>query len=175
MSLARRSPPGTAHARADRADPEPDPEPEGSYVGLVTRTIAFAVDAALVNAVAVLTGAVVTLAASVLSLPSEVQTIALAIGGAAYVLWTATYFVTCWSTTGQTVGARLMRFRVRTYRGEQLPPRRALLRFVGLVLAALPLFAGFLLIPVDDRRRGLQDLLARTVVVDAYSRRRPSP
>jgi uncharacterized RDD family membrane protein YckC len=34
-----------------------------------------------------------------------------------------------------------------------------------MVLAAIPLFAGFLLILFDGRRRGLQDLLARTIVV----------
>ena len=45
-------------------------------------------------------------------------------------------------------------------------PRRGLLRFIGLTLAALPLFLGFLWILVDDRRRGLHDLLARTVVVE---------
>jgi uncharacterized RDD family membrane protein YckC len=39
-------------------------------------------------------------------------------------------------------------------------------RFVGLTIAALPLFAGFLIILVDDRRRGLHDRLARTVVVE---------
>ena len=42
--------------------------------------------------------------------------------------------------------------------------RAALVRLVGMLLAAIPLFAGFLLILVDDRRRGLQDRLARTVV-----------
>ena len=44
---------------------------------------------------------------------------------------------------------------------------RSLLRLVGMLLAALPLFAGFLLVLVDDRRRGLQDMVARTVVVYA--------
>jgi uncharacterized RDD family membrane protein YckC len=39
-------------------------------------------------------------------------------------------------------------------------------RFVGSVLAALPLFAGYLMIPFDARRRGLNDRLARTVVID---------
>ena len=57
--------------------------------------------------------------------------------------------------------------RVEPSTGGRLPPRRALLRFVGLTLAALPLFAGFLMILVDDRRRGLQDRIARTVVVEA--------
>jgi uncharacterized RDD family membrane protein YckC len=50
---------------------------------------------------------------------------------------------------------------------SRLPPRRALLRFAGLTLAAIPLFAGYLWILVDDRRRGLQDIIARTVVVEA--------
>ena len=92
-------------------------------------------------------------------------------GGVAYLLWGIGYFVTFWSTTGQTPGNRVFRIRVRGAHGEErLLPRRALLRFVGLTLAAIPLFAGFLIILVDDRRRGLQDRLARTVVVDAERR-----
>jgi hypothetical protein len=38
---------------------------------------------------------------------------------------------------------------------------------VGLTLAAIPLGAGFLPILFDERRRGLQDMLARTVVISA--------
>ncbi len=38
---------------------------------------------------------------------------------------------------------------------------------VGMLVAALPLFAGYALIVFDSRRRGLQDRLARTAVVDA--------
>ena len=36
----------------------------------------------------------------------------------------------------------------------------------GMVLAAIPLLAGYLMVLFDDRRRGLHDRLARTVVVD---------
>ena len=140
--------------------------PAVSYVGLVTRAIAFALDAAVVNAVAILTAAVVTLSFSIVSIPDELQTVAIAAGGALYVLWVVGYFVTFWATTGQTPGSRALRIRVRPVGGERLRPRRALLRFVGLTLAALPLFAGFLMILVDDRRRGLHDRLARTVVVE---------
>jgi uncharacterized RDD family membrane protein YckC len=50
-----------------------------------------------------------------------------------------------------------------------LRPRQALVRLVALTLAAVPLFAGFLPILVDDRRRGLHDMIARTVVVGAPS------
>jgi uncharacterized RDD family membrane protein YckC len=64
-----------------------------------------------------------------------------------------------------------MRIRVRPRGGEdRLLPRRSLVRFAGLVLAAIPFFAGFLLILIDDRRRGLHDRLARTVVIEAGDR-----
>ena len=133
---------------------------QGQYVGLVTRAIAFAVDAALINVVAILTAAVVALAFSVVRIPDELRAVAIAMGGTIYLLWTVGYFTTFWTTTGQTPGSRMLRIRVRSMGGESLRPARALLRFAGLMLAALPLFAGFLLILVDDRRRGLQDLIA---------------
>ncbi|MBB4660666.1 RDD family protein [Conexibacter arvalis] len=139
----------------------------GRYVGLVTRAIAFTADAVLLNAVAIATAAAVALAFTVLTLPSELKPVALAVGGAAYLTWTVAYFAVCWSTTGQTPGARLMRFRVCDEDGATISPRRALLRFVALTLAAIPLFAGFLPILVDDRRRGFHDRVAGTVVVDA--------
>ena len=169
MSVAlRRSHPRTTSrvvARADLASQAGDLVP-ATYVGLVTRAIAFAVDAALLNVVAILTAAVVTLTFSVVTIPDELRTFAVAAGGALYFLWVVGYFVTFWATTGQTPGNRLFRFSVRAADGGRLLPRRALLRFGGLTLAALPLFAGFLLILVDDRRRGLHDRIARTVVVE---------
>jgi uncharacterized RDD family membrane protein YckC len=140
---------------------------EPHYIGLVTRAIAFGIDAALINVVALLTGAIVALTFSVLTIPGPLKTIAIAVGGFVYLLWAVGYFVVFWSTTGQTPGSRVMRIRVVTANGERLLPRRGLLRFIGLTLAAIPLFAGFLWIVVDSRRRGLQDLIARTLVVDA--------
>jgi len=51
--------------------------------------------------------------------------------------------------------------------GSGGPPSawRALVRFVGLILAIVPLLAGFLPVLVDGRRRGLHDFLSGTVVV----------
>lgn len=144
-----------------------DAESSPRCIGLVTRALAFAVDAAIVNAVAIVTAAVVSLTFSVVTVPNDVQVAAAAVGGVVYVLWTVGYFATFWATTGQTPGSRVLRIRVIPASGERLPPRRALVRFIGLTLAAIPLFAGFLPILVDDRRRGLHDMLARTLVVDA--------
>jgi uncharacterized RDD family membrane protein YckC len=140
--------------------------PAGPYAGLLTRALAFALDVAVIDLVAIATAAVVALGLSALKLPQDVKTIVIAVGGGAYVVWSVGYFVTFWATTGQTPGSRVLRIRVRAAQGGPLRPRRALLRFAGLVFAAVPLFAGFLLILLDDRRRGLQDRLARTVVVD---------
>ncbi|HEX7297621.1 MAG TPA: RDD family protein [Solirubrobacteraceae bacterium] len=163
LRLRKRAPASAAAARDDVVDAAPSQQ----YVGLVTRAIAFALDAALINAIAILTTAVVTLTFSVVTVPQDVRTAAVAIGGAAYLLWSVGYFVVFWAATGQTPGSRALHIRVRAASGGRLPPRRALVRFVGLTLAALPLFAGFLLILIDDRRRGLHDVLARTVVVEA--------
>jgi uncharacterized RDD family membrane protein YckC len=139
-----------------------------SYQGLVTRTIAFAVDAAAINVVALAVAGAVGLAFSILELPSGVKTAMYAIGGVAYFLWSIAYFVTCWSATGQTPGDRLLHIRVcDADDGTVLSPGRSFLRLVFLTLAALPLFAGFLPILVDDRRRGLHDMLAGSVVVGA--------
>jgi uncharacterized RDD family membrane protein YckC len=137
------------------------------YVGLVTRAIAFVLDAAIINVVATIVGFAEVLIVSLLHFPHELRTIIAAISAGIYVLWSVGYFVGFWSTTGQTPGNRIMRMRVVAVGGEQIKPRRALLRCIGLVLAALPLFAGFIRILFDDRRRGFHDRLARTVVVEA--------
>jgi uncharacterized RDD family membrane protein YckC len=50
---------------------------------------------------------------------------------------------------------------------EPVKPKRALVRCVGVILAALPLFLGFVPILYDSRRRGFQDQFAHTVVIDA--------
>jgi uncharacterized RDD family membrane protein YckC len=143
-------------------------EPSSSYAGLVTRAIAFAIDAAIVNLAGAVVGGVVGLALSVLKTPDDVDKALLAIGGLLFLAWSIAYFVTFWSTTGETPGNRVMRIRVRqSDRDEPLRPRWAVARLVGLMLAALPLLLGFLPILLNDRRRGLQDLLGRSVVVSA--------
>ena len=137
-----------------------------TYEGLVTRTIAFAIDAAIIDVVALLVGVGVGLALSILNVGHDVKVVLLAVGGVALVIWSIAYFVTFWSTTGQTPGNRLMRIRVcNADDAAALRPRRALVRFGAMVLAAIPLCAGFLPILVDNRRRGIHDMLAGTVVV----------
>ena len=156
-----------AQAVASRVHVDPAaPVTAPSYQGLVTRTIAFALDCAVITLVAITVGLAVGLAVSVLGLPSGVEKGVVALGGLAWFLWTAGYFVVCWSATGQTPGDRLFHIRVCDADDfSPLSPRRAVLRLIYLTLAAIPLFAGFLPILFDDRRRGVHDMLAGSVVI----------
>ena len=71
------------------------------YAGLVTRTIAFALDAALVDFVALVVGVVLGLGLSILHLPAAVRHVLEVLGGVAWVLWCFSYFGFFWSTTGR--------------------------------------------------------------------------
>ncbi len=139
------------------------------YTGLVTRAIAFGIDAVIIDLAAVVAAAIIALALNLFQIPSKVDTLLAAIGAVVFVIWAAAYFVTFWSTTGQTPGARMLRFRVIALGAPhgRIGPRRALMRLIGMVIAALPLLAGYLIVLFDDRRRGLHDRMARTVVMDA--------
>jgi uncharacterized RDD family membrane protein YckC len=138
---------------------------EPAFAGIVSRTVALAIDAAfLTGGFAVVSGVfglILSLFTSVeVSSPGAVLSVA-----AMWSIVVAGYFVLFWTLTGETLGMRLMHLRVVDGTGE--PPRfgRSVLRLIGAILAAIPFFAGYLLILVDDRRRGLHDMIARTIVV----------
>jgi uncharacterized RDD family membrane protein YckC len=136
------------------------------HAGLATRTLAFAVDAAIINVVAWGVAAVVALGLSLLKVPDEVTTVLAVIGAAIALGWSIAYFAYFWSATGQTPGSRLLNIRVLCARtGEPLHAGRAVLRVLALPLAAIPLCAGFLMILIEPRRRALQDVLVGTVVI----------
>lgn len=143
------------------------PDTSRQYVGLVTRAIAIVIDTAIVSAVAAAVAAAYALVISVFPVSHTLKGVLVAIGGVLFFVWVGAYFVTFWSTTGQTPGNRVMQIRVMRAAGGTLKPRWALVRAVGLVIASFPLFAGFLPVLFNDRRRGLADWMANTVVVRA--------
>ena len=154
---------GVATRDAARATPAAEAEPL-PYAGLVTRTIAFVVDAALIDGVAALLAAVVGVLATLLHVSSGDGKVLAVVGGGLFVAWASLYFVVFWSTTGQTPGNRLMQIRVTRIGGLPLRPRHAVVRLVALVAAIIPLGAGVVPILFTRRRRGLQDFVAGTVV-----------
>jgi uncharacterized RDD family membrane protein YckC len=136
------------------------------YAGIVTRGVALAIDAAIANAIVLLTAALVALVSSMVG-ELRPQWLVAALAAIGWILVLVAYFSLFWTTTGQTPGMRLMELRVLTTQGESLHLGRSLLRVAGLALAIIPLFAGFLPVLFDARRRGVHDMLARTVVVHA--------
>jgi uncharacterized RDD family membrane protein YckC len=138
------------------------PSPTG-YGGLGARGIAFAVDLALSTAAFLVGAALVWLVASLVGglRPSWLGELLAAVG---WPIAVGAYLVLFWNVAGQTPGMRMMRLRVAGLRGDPPGVGRSLVRLIGLVLAIVPMFAGFLPVLFDDRRRALQDFLAGTAV-----------
>jgi uncharacterized RDD family membrane protein YckC len=140
------------------------PRVSASEAGIGTRGIALVIDLVLAHLIYLVGAATVALVVSIVGELRPTWLFA-TLAAAGWLLVVAVYFVLFWSTTGQTPGMRLMRLRVTDRAGAGLNVGRALVRLVGLELAIIPLFAGFIPILFDDRRRGLADFLAGTVVV----------
>jgi uncharacterized RDD family membrane protein YckC len=153
-------------SRTPTRSEEPAP-PLVEYSGIVTRGIAFAVDAAIVNGAAIVVAGATALVISLFPGNHKLHALEVAIAGVAFVIWLVAYFATFWSTTGQTPGDRVMQIRVTRPDGSRLRAGRAVVRMGAMVLAAIPLFAGFVPIVLTQRRRGLPDWIADTVVTRA--------
>jgi uncharacterized RDD family membrane protein YckC len=139
--------------------------PASPFAGVASRGAALVVDAfavvagtAVLGGAASLVGAVVGgvrpdwLAQTLLSLAA----VAIAFG----------YFTLFWHTAGQTPGMRLMGVRVLSRRNDgRLTAWQAILRTIGLALAIIPCFLGFVPALFDRRRRAVPDYLAGTEVV----------
>ena len=135
-----------------------------TYGGIATRAIALAIDAAVTLVLFMSVVGVVALVSSLVGgLRPDWLVAALLAAGSTLVA--GIYFVLFWSAAGQTPGMRLLRIRVRGPAGDSLSIGRSLVRLVGLGLAIVPMFAGFVPVLFSERRRGLPDFLAGTVVL----------
>ena len=142
----------------------PPREERPIYGGIATRAIALATDALVTTVLFTSAVGIVSLVASLVG-GLRPQWLVGALLASGWFLVAGTYFVLFWSSAGQTPGMRLLRLRVRGPAGGPPSIGRSLVRLVGLVLAIVPLFAGFIPVLFSERRRGLPDYLAGTVVV----------
>jgi uncharacterized RDD family membrane protein YckC len=139
--------------------------------GAVTRALAFALDALIVNLGFWGLAAIGALIDSFFSgNAGGVSGLALAVGSTAWLALVSFYLVAFWSLAGQTPGMRFFGIRLGV-EGRGLPVRRSIRRLFGLALAAIPFGLGFLGILTDERRRGWQDRLAGVDVL--YEDREP--
>jgi uncharacterized RDD family membrane protein YckC len=135
-----------------------------TFAGIVTRALGLAADAfATILLYLGIVGAVALIASLVGGLRPQWLVGTLLLVG--WVLIAGGYFVLFWSSAGQTPGMRLLRLRVQTAAGNPPSVGRSIVRVIGLVLAIIPLFLGFVPVLFDERRRGLADFMAGTTVV----------
>ncbi len=74
------------------------------------------------------------------------------------------YFGWCWTRSGQTLGMRAWRMRVRTREGEPLGWGRSLVRFTAAMVSIGAAGIGLLWVAFDRERLSLHDRLSATVL-----------
>lgn len=78
------------------------------------------------------------------------------------------YFVGLWTYwNGQTLGNKLLGIRVVKTDGSPVNLVTALVRYVGVILAAIPLLIGLIWVAFDREKQGWHDKIAGTYVVRA--------
>jgi uncharacterized RDD family membrane protein YckC len=133
--------------------------------GFFTRAVALVADAAIVTGVTLLVEAAVALALGLFGVSFSSTPVRAALGTGGWLILVGAYFVSFWTLTGETPGMRFLSIGVVALGGGKPTWTQSLRRFIGMLVCALPVGAGFLLVLVDARRRGLHDRLARTLVV----------
>jgi uncharacterized RDD family membrane protein YckC len=150
-------------------------EPRVPFAGIASRAVALAADVVVANVIVFAGGAILALVGSLVGDIGFEDTLVRLFAAAAWTAVVGAYFVLFWSTAGQTPGMRLMGLRVMTNDGSHPSAGRSIVRLVGLALAIVPLFMGFVPVLVDERRRALQDYMAGTVVLYADRELPPAP
>jgi uncharacterized RDD family membrane protein YckC len=145
---------------------------QGRRAGVVSRSLAAAVD--LLVVIAVLVGSWAAWAGLVFLLnPAGFRfptgSVLLGVGAGLAVL--VVYLTGAWITTGRTYGNRLMGLRVVNFHGTRLRLPAALLRAVAY--AGFPV--GLLWVAVSRQNRSLQDVVLRTSVIYDWTQRPPQP
>jgi uncharacterized RDD family membrane protein YckC len=142
-----------------------------NHAGLVSRALAYAVDAVFVNLGFTAFAALVTFAYTTFVGGGEGGTsLAIAVGSTAWLAIGSLYLLTFWSLVGQTPGMRFLGIRLNE---QRLRPGRSLRRLFGLYLSVVTFGIGFLGVVFREERRGWEDRFSGTAVL--YDERRPEP
>jgi len=133
------------------------------YAGVATRAVALAMDAVVIQGALLIVAGVAGLAVQLVG-GVHLGSTGKALVAVGWGIATASYFVVFWSVGGQTPGMRAMHVLVTKVDGGALSLGRSIVRVMWLGLCIIPFFLGFLPVLFNERRRGLHDLVAGTVV-----------
>ena len=151
--------------------------PQGSYGGFWIRLIAYIIDVIILSIpIGIIYAVVFAIASAGLSTintndQSSVNAAAAGVTGAlslvglfALVIEIA-YFVFFWSTGG-TLGMKIFKLRVAdATTGQRIGMGKAFVRFLGLIISAIPCYIGLIWAGFDARKQGWHDKIAGTVVL----------
>jgi uncharacterized RDD family membrane protein YckC len=169
------SPPPTAPPGAQPGYPQAPPPPSGSPYGTPAwatgvavgrpagfwiRVVAYIIDAVIVGVFNFVWTFIVTLAAggSITGFPAFLVFLIEFLVGIGY-------FAYLWSSRGQTIGMMATGLRVTRSDGSPLTLGRGIGRALALYLSFLILFIGVIMVAFTQRKQGLHDMIADTVVV----------
>lgn len=142
-----------------------------NHAGLVSRALAYAIDAVFVNLGFTALAALLTFAYTAFIGSGEGGTnLAIAVGSTAWVTIGSLYLAGFWSLAGQTPGMRFLGIALNERRPA---PRRSLKRLVGLYFSVITFGFGFLGVLFREDRRAWEDRFSGLTVL--YDERRPEP
>jgi len=144
---------------------------QGRYAGIVSRSVAVAVDAVVLAIASIGTLFVVQAVLAMLEgVPFGDYTLEPEWGIVIVAFQATVYFTAAWAVFGRTGGEALFGLRLVRRNGREVGWGRAFLRFLLTPLAYAFCGLGFAWILIDNRRRTWADIAAGTVVVYDWRR-----
>jgi len=141
-------------------DPETGPAPGMQFASPGSRLVAYIIDS-VIQFLAILLLGVITVILGAIFWPLGI------VSGLAIMVVGVGYFPYFWAKSGQTPGMARMKIKVvRDADGGPVTAGAAILRIIGLWIGLSVFYIGVIWIFIDKRKRGWQDLLGGTVVVD---------
>ena len=142
--------------------PEPDigPAPGVTFASPGSRLVAYILDLVIQFLIVVLLGVLAIVLGALFFLLGVIPAIAI-------IVVSVGYFPYFWAKDGQTPGMNAMKIKVvRDSDGGPITAGSAILRVIGLWIAIAVFWIGVIWLFIDTRKRGWQDLIGGTVVVD---------
>jgi uncharacterized RDD family membrane protein YckC len=142
--------------------PEPDtgPAPGMTFASPGSRLVAYILDIVIQFLAVVLLGVLAIVLSALFFLLGVIPALAI-------IVVSVGYFPFFWARDGQTPGMNAMKIKVvRDADGGPITPGSAILRLIGLWIGIAVFYIGVIWIFVDKRKRGWQDLIGGTVVVN---------
>lgn len=133
-----------------------------AYGGFWIRLVAYIIDAILLGAVGAVLFSVFGIS---ITEPADLENYDPTINVVSFVIGWLYFALLESSERGATVGKMAMGLRVVTSDGQRLSFMNATGRYFAKIISAIILMIGFIMIAFTDRKRGLHDMIAGTLVI----------